>query len=263
MGYKMPKSSKNNASRAATEQINAVPEASKHPPEASKMPPNGSENGLQAGLRVEYRPLDALIPFARNPRAHSDDQVAQIAASIREFGFTNPILLDGGNGVIAGHGRLAAARQLGLQTVPCPGWIQPEARKAWNYLCGQLEKMGILGTSDQAIMVAYCQQWEIVVLATKRMQSIATERDRKAAEAAEKAGKEPPPGHMSLGDWSDAMLATTSNGNVINNPLLGVANAASERLFKCASLLGLSPTDRAKLTLEAPKGKTPREELLG
>jgi ParB-like chromosome segregation protein Spo0J len=133
MGHKMPKSSKNNASRAATAQINAVPEASKHPPEASKMPPNGSENGLQAGLRVEYRPLDALIPFARNPRAHSDDQVAQIAASIREFGFTNPILLDGGNGVIAGHGRLAAARQLGLQTVPCIelGHLTEEQKRAY------------------------------------------------------------------------------------------------------------------------------------
>ena len=79
------------------------------------MPPNGSENGL----RVEYRPIEALIPFARNPRVHSDGQVAQIAASIREFGFTNPILLDGENGVIAGHGRLAAARVLGLRTVPC------------------------------------------------------------------------------------------------------------------------------------------------
>jgi P27 family predicted phage terminase small subunit len=58
------------------------------------------------------------------------------------------------------------------------------------------------------------------------------------------------------------MLATTSNGNVINNPLFGVANAAWERVVKCASLLGLDPTDRAKLTLEAPKGKTLREELL-
>jgi ParB-like chromosome segregation protein Spo0J len=57
--------------------------------------------------------------FARNPRAHSEEQVAQIAASIREFGFTNPILLDGENGVIAGHGRLAAARLLDLRTVPC------------------------------------------------------------------------------------------------------------------------------------------------
>jgi hypothetical protein len=115
----MAKSNKNNASGAATEQINAVLEASKTPPEGSKMPPNGSENGSQAGLRVEYRPLEALIPFASNPRAHSDEQVAQIAASIREFGFTNPILLDGENGVIAGHGRLAAARLLGLKMVPC------------------------------------------------------------------------------------------------------------------------------------------------
>jgi ParB-like chromosome segregation protein Spo0J len=64
------------------------------------MPPNGSENGSQAGLRAEYQLIDARIPFARNPRTHSEDQVAQIAASIREFGFTNPILLDGENGVI-------------------------------------------------------------------------------------------------------------------------------------------------------------------
>ena len=63
------------------------------------------------GLRVEYRPLDALIPFARNARTHSDTQISQIAASIREFGFTNPILLDGANGIIAGHGRLAAVHR--------------------------------------------------------------------------------------------------------------------------------------------------------
>jgi ParB-like chromosome segregation protein Spo0J len=115
----MPKSRKNNAFRAAMEQINAIPEASKHPPKASKMPPNGSENGSQAGLRVEYRPLDALIPFARNARTHSDEQVGQIVASIRAFGFTNPILLDGKNGIIAGHGRLLAAKELGLERLPC------------------------------------------------------------------------------------------------------------------------------------------------
>jgi ParB-like chromosome segregation protein Spo0J len=51
------------------------------------MPPNWSEKGSQAGLRVEYRPLDTLIPFARNARTHSEEQVSQIAASIREFGF--------------------------------------------------------------------------------------------------------------------------------------------------------------------------------
>jgi DNA modification methylase len=59
-----------------------------------------------------------LVPYARNARTHSDTQVAQIAASIREFGFTNPILVDGERGVIAGHGRLLAARKLGMAEVP-------------------------------------------------------------------------------------------------------------------------------------------------
>lgn len=69
-------------------------------------------------LQIEQRAIGALIPYARNARTHSDAQVAQIAASIVEFGWTNPILVDGTNGVIAGHGRLLAARQLGLDTVP-------------------------------------------------------------------------------------------------------------------------------------------------
>src|SRR3954470_7610823 len=69
-------------------------------------------------LRVEYRPLENLIPYARNARTHSEAQVAQIAASIKEFGWTNPVLVDGDNGVIAGHGRVLAARKLGLADVP-------------------------------------------------------------------------------------------------------------------------------------------------
>jgi ParB-like chromosome segregation protein Spo0J len=62
--------------------------------------------------------VSELIPYARNARTHSPAQVAQIAASIREFGFTNPILINGERGVIAGHGRLLAARQLSMQEVP-------------------------------------------------------------------------------------------------------------------------------------------------
>jgi len=69
-------------------------------------------------LNVEYRKVEALIPFARNPRTHTEAQVAKIAASIVEYGWTNPILVDGEHGVIAGHGRLAAARKLGLVDVP-------------------------------------------------------------------------------------------------------------------------------------------------
>ena len=67
---------------------------------------------------IELWLLDRLIPFARNPRTHSDAQVAQIAASIDEFGFNNPILVDTKAGIIAGHGRLLAARKLGLKEVP-------------------------------------------------------------------------------------------------------------------------------------------------
>jgi DNA modification methylase len=69
-------------------------------------------------LAIAWRPLGELIPYARNPRTHSDAQVAQIAASIREFGWTNPVLVDGENGIIAGHGRVMAARKLGLEQVP-------------------------------------------------------------------------------------------------------------------------------------------------
>ena len=59
-----------------------------------------------------------LIPYARNARTHSDEQVDKIAASIREFGFLNPVITDGDNGIVAGHGRIMAAKKLGMDAVP-------------------------------------------------------------------------------------------------------------------------------------------------
>jgi DNA modification methylase len=76
------------------------------------------QDGILNPLNVEYRKLEALIPYARNPRTHAEAQIAKIAASIVEYGWTNPILVDGENGIIAGHGRLAAARKLALDQVP-------------------------------------------------------------------------------------------------------------------------------------------------
>jgi ParB-like chromosome segregation protein Spo0J len=69
--------------------------------------------------KIEMMRTADLIPYARNSRTHSEAQVAQIAGSIREFGFTNPILIDSENGIIAGHGRVMAAQKLGLDKVPC------------------------------------------------------------------------------------------------------------------------------------------------
>ena len=71
---------------------------------------------------IELWPIDKLIPYARNPRTHSDTHVTQIAVSIAEFGFNNPILVDTKAGIIAGHGRLLAARKLQLTEVPSLFW---------------------------------------------------------------------------------------------------------------------------------------------
>lgn len=72
----------------------------------------------QENYKIEWRDVSALLPYARNSRTHSDAQVAQIAASIKEFGWTNPILVDGDGTIIAGHGRLMAARKLGMTKAP-------------------------------------------------------------------------------------------------------------------------------------------------
>jgi DNA modification methylase len=69
-------------------------------------------------MKIEQVAVTALIPYAKNSRTHDDAQIAQIAASIKEFGWTNPILVDGERGIIAGHGRLMAARKLGMAEVP-------------------------------------------------------------------------------------------------------------------------------------------------
>ena len=69
-------------------------------------------------LNIEYQEVAKLTPYARNSRTHSDEQVSQIAASIKEFGWTNPILIDEKDGIIAGHGRLMAAQRLNEANVP-------------------------------------------------------------------------------------------------------------------------------------------------
>lgn len=81
--------------------------------------------------QVERRSVESLIPYARNARTHSDAQVAQIAASINEWGWTTPVLVDEDGGIIAGHGRIMAARKLGIEEVPvmvARGWSDAQRR---------------------------------------------------------------------------------------------------------------------------------------
>ena len=69
--------------------------------------------------KLEILPIDTLTPYANNARTHSDDQIKKIQASLREFGFVNPVLIDANRGVIAGHGRIEAAKREGMTEVPC------------------------------------------------------------------------------------------------------------------------------------------------
>jgi DNA modification methylase len=88
---------------------------------------------MLGATKIEWMSVETLIPYAKNARTHSDEQVAQIAGSIKEFGFNNPVLVDKDNSVIAGHGRLMAARKLGMDKVPVVqlGHMTEAQRKAY------------------------------------------------------------------------------------------------------------------------------------
>jgi len=99
------------ARRIATDQL----------PHAASKPSSSAEQFSHLGgrdLSLEWHDPGCLLPYERNPRTHSRKQIEQIAASIREFGFTNPVLIDGEGRIIAGHGRVAAAKLLGMDRVP-------------------------------------------------------------------------------------------------------------------------------------------------
>jgi hypothetical protein len=101
--------------------------------------------------KTERRSVDSLIPYARNSRVHSNDQVKQIASSIKEWGFTNPVLIEPDGGIIAGHGRVMAAKLLGLSEVPCviaEGWTEPQKRA---YVIAD-NKLAEQGSWDQELL---------------------------------------------------------------------------------------------------------------
>jgi hypothetical protein len=85
------------------------------------------------GLAITYRAVDSLRPYEHNPRTHSDAQIDVLVESLKEFDWTNPILLDGKNGIIAGEGRWLAAKKLGIMMVPCIdlSHLTPTQRKAY------------------------------------------------------------------------------------------------------------------------------------
>ena len=90
--------------------------------------------------QIERRPIGSLIPYARNSRTHSDAQIQQLAASMREWGWTNPVLVDEAGGIIAGHGRVLAAQRLQISEVPV-------IVRRWQDFTGQQAQLESTGQS--------------------------------------------------------------------------------------------------------------------
>lgn len=147
------------------------------------------------GHRLEQWPLARLQPYARNSRQHSDEQVAKVAASITRFGFTNPILASDDGTIVAGHGRLLAARLLGLETVPViqvSGWSDDE-RRAYVIADNQLaleagwdeDLLALeLGYGGAADLVNYTASLEIL---HRRIDELTHERDMLQASAGDRS----------------------------------------------------------------------------
>ena len=117
---------------------------------------------IQTRPEIEMLAVDRLVPYAKNAKKHDDRQVAAIAGSIREFGFTNPVLIDGQDGIIAGHGRVLAAQKLGLASVPCIrlAHLTDAQRRAYIIADNRLAETG--GGWDAAMLAAEVESidWE-------------------------------------------------------------------------------------------------------
>ena len=193
---------------------------------------------------IEIWPTDRLTPYAKNARTHTPEQVAQIAASIVEFGFVNPILVDSMNGIIAGHGRLLAARKLGLAEVPVVvlGHLSEIQRRAyiiadnklalnagWDAETLRVEMAGLAVDGFNLALVGFSDEDLVAILAADEPEA--------AADAEEEAPPEPPvqpvtmPGdvwrigshRLICGDCRDAaviakLMAGTSANVAITSP---------------------------------------------
>ena len=110
-------------------------------------------------IKVVYKQVDDLIPYARNSRLHSDSQVQQIAQSITLFGFNNPVLLDGENGIIAGHGRVMAAQKLGMKSVPTIELSHLDENQKKAYIIAD-NKLALNASWDEKMLVSELEDLE-------------------------------------------------------------------------------------------------------
>ena len=152
-------------------------------PKVNTSPPATPACAGARDIAIEWREISTLIPYARNARTHSDAQIAEIAGSIREFGFTNPVLIDPDGGIIAGHGRVLAARQLRMEQIPtiCLSGLSETQRQnkvsisSVSVILRPLMQVGCPGKADT---ISY-----LTVISTKSMCLLTPPQDNSAVES--------------------------------------------------------------------------------
>lgn len=188
-------------------------------------------------MKVEQIATTALIPYARNTRTHSEAQVAQIAGSIREFGFTNPVLIDADNGIIAGHGRVMAASKLGLDKVPC-------IRLA--HLTETQRKAYIIADNKLALNAGWDEELLALELADLREMDFDLGLIGFGADAIEQALNPPEPVANVMDEWKNAKMPEYDGSPKGEGGTIIVHFATKESKTKFASTLGISISDDAK-----------------
>jgi len=212
--------------------------------------------------RIEIWPTDRLVPYARNARTHSAEQVAQIAASIVEFGFTNPILVDSMDGIIAGHGRLLAARKLSLPEVPVVvlDYLSETQRRA--YIIAD-NKLAINAGWDEKLLASELRELEkdgmdlaVVGFSDEELEALLEDGDAPSQDVAEEV-PEPPaqpvtqPGDVWLigahrlicGDCRDAVTVRTLLGDARANVAITSPPYATQREYDPSSGFKPIPPD--------------------
>jgi DNA modification methylase len=167
-------------------------------------------NATKMANAIELWPLTRLVPYDKNPRTHSEDQVAKIAASIAEFGFVNPILVDTDDGIIAGHGRLQAATKLGLDEVPVIvlDHLTPTQRRAYVIADNKLAELAgwdeNLLQEELKALEAEAFDLELIGFGDEELQGLLEEPTRTEGKTDGDAVPEPPSDPIcQLGDlWS-------------------------------------------------------------
>ena len=216
-------------------------------------------------IEIKYLSLDKLIPYSGNARTHSENQVDEIVRSIKKHGFTNPILLDSNNGIIAGHGRLLAARKLGLNEVPTidfmPILFSTTKDNAAIYICGSHQNIHLWRVlvdnhfnyknlivwkknnwSMGDLKGAYAGQHELIIFAHKGNVKLRGERHRDIWEF----DRDPPKDHPTqkpVEMVEFALTNTSDTGNIILDLFGGSGSTliACEKTNRQCFMMELSP----------------------